>query len=107
MTNALGLTNEEIVLLYLKNETLLLKFQDIIDSKKIEVDMMFDQEHGISIVKTLSDEQIEKIKSNPQYQLIVSIDSKLGNIYDLIEESDPVLVEDVKDKLELSVIDFS
>jgi hypothetical protein len=31
MKNNLGLTNEEIVLLYLKNETLLEKFQTIID----------------------------------------------------------------------------
>jgi hypothetical protein len=107
MKNNLGLTNEEIVLLYLKNETLLEKFQTIIDEKQLGVDMMFDDQNGVSIIKKLSDEQVEKIKNNPQYQLLLSIDSKLGSIYDLIEDVDPKLVQDVKDKLDLAVIDFS
>jgi len=107
MKNNLGLTNEEIVLLYLKNETLLEKFQTIIDEKELGVDMMFDDTNGVSIVKKLSDEQVERIKNNPQYQLLLSIDSKLGTIYDLIEDVDPKLVQDVKDKLDLAVIDFS
>lgn len=107
MKNNLGLTNEEIVLLYLKNETLLEKFQTIIDEKQLNVDMMFDDQNGVSIIKKLSDEQVEKIKNNPQYQLLLSIDSKLGSIYDLIEDVDPKLVQDVRDKLELTVVDFS
>ena len=107
MKNNLGLTNEEIVLLYLKNETLLEKFQTIIDEKQLGVDMMFDDQNGVSIIKKLSDEQVEKIKNNPQYQLLLSIDSKLGSIYDLIEDVDPKLVQDVKDKLDLAVVDFS
>jgi len=107
MKNNLGLTNEEIVLLYLKNETLLEKFQTIIDEKELGVDMMFDDTNGVSIVKKLSEEQVERIKNNPQYQLLLSIDSKLGTIYDLIEDVDPKLVQDVKDKLDLAVIDFS
>jgi hypothetical protein len=107
MKNNLGLTNEEIVLLYLKNETLLEKFQTIIDEKELAVDMMFDDQNGVSIIKKLSDEQVEKIKNNPQYQLLLSIDSKLGIIYDLIEDVDSELVQDVKDKLDLTVIDFS
>lgn len=107
MKNNLGLTNEEIVLLYLKNETLLEKFQTIIEEKELGVDMMFDDTNGVSIVKKLSDEQVERIKNNPQYQLLLSIDSKLGTIYDLIEDVDPKLVQDVKDKLDLAVIDFS
>jgi hypothetical protein len=107
MKNNLGLTNEEIVLLYLKNETLLEKFQTIIDEKELAVDMMFDDQNGVSIIKKLSDEQVEKIKNNPQYQLLLSIDSKLGIIYDLIEDVDSKLVQDVKDKLNLTVIDFS
>lgn len=107
MKNNLGLTNEEIVLLYLKNETLLEKFQTIIDEKQLGVDMMFDDQNGVSIIKKLSDEQVEKVKNNPQYQLLLSIDSKLGSIYDLIEDVDPKLVQDVKDKLDLAVIDFS
>jgi len=107
MKNNLGLTNEEIVLLYLKNETLLEKFQTIIDEKELGVDMMFDDTNGVSIVKKLSDEQVERVKNNPQYQLLLSIDSKLGTIYDLIEDVDPKLVQDVKDKLDLAVIDFS
>ena len=107
MKNNLGLTNEEIVLLYLKNETLLEKFQTIIDEKQLGGDMMFDDQNGVSIIKKLSDEQVEKIKNNPQYQLLLSIDSKLGSIYDLIEDVDPKLVQDVKDKLDLTVVDFS
>ena len=107
MKNNLGLTNEEIVLLYLKNETLLEKFQTIIEEKELGVDMMFDDTNGVSIVKKLSEEQVERIKNNPQYQLLLSIDSKLGTIYDLIEDVDPKLVQDVKDKLDLTVIDFS
>ena len=107
MKNNLGLTNEEIVLLYLKNETLLEKFQTIIDEKQLGVDMMFDDQNGVSIIKKLSDEQVEKIKNNTQYQLLLSIDSKLGSIYDLIEDVDPKLVQDVKDKLDLTVVDFS
>ena len=107
MKNNLGLTNEEIVLLYLKNETLLEKFQTIIDEKQLGVDMMFDDQNGVSIIKKLSEEQVEKIKNNPQYQLLLSIDSKLGSIYDLIEDVDPKLVQDVKDKLDLAVVDFS
>jgi len=107
MKNNLGLTNEEIVLLYLKNETLLEKFQTIIEEKELGVDMMFDDTNGVSIVKKLSEEQVERIKNNPQYQLLLSIDSKLGTIYDLIEDVDPKLVQDVKDKLDLAVIDFS
>ena len=51
MKNNLGLTNEEIVLLYLKNETLLEKFQTIIDEKQLGVDMMFDDQNGVSIIK--------------------------------------------------------
>jgi hypothetical protein len=69
--------------------------------------MMFDDQNGVSIIKKLSDEQVEKIKNNPQYKLLLSIDSKLGSIYDLIEDVDPKLVQDVKDKLDLTVVDFS
>ena len=79
----------------------------IIDEKQLGVDMMFDDQNGVSIIKKLSDEQVEKIKNNPQYQLLLSIDSKLGSIYDLIEDVDPKLVQDVKDKLDLTVVDFS
>lgn len=101
-----GLTNEEIIFLYFKNKERLAEYQKIIDSRSIELELSLGL-GSVVMVKELSDEQLESIKSHKQYEILSVINDKLAEVVDLIYDTDPDLVSNIEKTTKITIDDIS
>lgn len=100
-----GLSNEEIIFLYLHNKKQLDHLSEILDTGSIETTLSI----GIgtmTAMKLLDDDQVEYLKSHALYQYLVSIDSKLEPIVDMIRDVDPETYQSVEESFNLTPDDI-
>jgi hypothetical protein len=89
------LTNEEILFLYHENLDEYIRYQNIIDSKKVidEIDLM--GQGFISIGYELSQDDLNALVKDRHYLFVTSLHKKLELIASIITEADPSLAEKV------------
>lgn len=100
-----GLSNEEIIFLYLHNKKQLEHLSEILDTGSIETTLSI----GIgtmTAMKLLDEDQVEYLKSHALYQYLVSIHSKLEPIVDMIRDVDPDTYQSVEESFNLSPDDI-
>jgi hypothetical protein len=89
------LTNEEILFLYHENLDEYIRYQNIIDSKKVvdEIDLM--GQGFISIGYDLTQDDLNALVKDRHYLFVASLHKKLELIASIITEADPSLAEKV------------
>ncbi len=88
------LSNEEIVFLYNVAKSVVTQYEDTFLNSSLKQSLSTDM--GIIEVRTLiSDDVIETLSKSKHYTIMKNVMSKLENIYDLIVDTEPELVEEI------------
>ena len=100
-----GLSNEEIIFLYLHNKKQLEHLTEILDSSSIETTISIGV-GTMTAMKLLDEDQVEYLKSHALYRHLVSIDAKLAPIVDMIQEAEPETYFEVEESFNLKPDDI-